>query len=100
MTTPTIDTLARKDPLAFGISYIDLLENRQWTLEEPQMVSRALWHAQPLQDREKSDRRTPPMAITKSTQAGISTMAIVKALHFMSYWDVRIGYMLPRSERH
>ena len=38
------------------------------------------------------------MAITKSTQAGISTMSIVKALHFLCNWPVRVGYMLPRTK--
>jgi hypothetical protein len=96
MTTPTIDTLSRKDPLAFGISYIDLLENRQWTLENRRWSVEPYGMLNPFNIEKDPTGEPRKMAITKSTQAGISTMAIVKALHFMTYWDVRIGYMLPR----
>ncbi len=92
----SIEQLARNDPLAFGISYVDLLENRQWTLTNRRWSIEPYSRLNPAVLEKNPIGEARRMVITKSTQAGISTMAIVKALHFLCYWDVRIGYMLPR----
>lgn len=96
--TEELASLALRDPLAWGIAYFDLLENRQWE------VSTRKWAIEPYQVLnpwriEKYPIGEPRrVAITKSTQAGISTTAMVKSLHFATNWPVRIGYTLPRQQ--
>ena len=98
LTPAELDALSKRNPLAFGISYVDLLDGKSWTIADRK------WSVEPYLALNPYDVERNPvgqarrMAITKSTQAGISTMSIVKALHFMSYWSVRIGYMLPRTK--
>lgn len=91
-------SLTRRDPLAWGISFFDLLEDKKWE------VGTRAWATEIYQANnpwviEKYPTGTPrKLVVTKSTQAGISTMALVKALHFAVNWNVRIGYTLPRQQ--
>ena len=89
---------AREDPLVFGISYVDLLDGKQWTLKNREWSVLPYQLLNPARITLKPTDEPRVMAITKSTQAGISTMAIVKALHALTYWPMRIGYMLPRQK--
>lgn len=93
-----IESLALKDSLAYGISYIDLLQNREWevasrpwTVELYQVVNPYLIERDPL-------GRAKRMVVMKSTQCGLSTMAIVRMFHLAEFWLVRIFYMLPRQQ--
>ncbi len=102
MKNPSLDTqqllaLAKTDPLIFGISFIDLLEGRKWEIEKRRWVIDLYKTVNPF-DIALDPQKPRRMVVTKCTQAGISTMSIVKALHFMTFWDVRVGYMLPRQK--
>ena len=97
-TSLEIANAAKRDPLVYGINYVDLLDgkkwkidSRAWSIEPYQAVNPYLIDKNPVGIARK-------VAITKSTQAGISTLAIIKALHFLTYWKARIGYMLPRQK--
>ena len=98
LTALELNSLAQRNPLAFGISYVDLLDGKQWSIADRKWAIEPYQALNPYEVEKSPVGKAHRMAITKSTQAGISTMSIVKALHFMSYWSVRIGYMLPRTK--
>ena len=98
ITAVELESLAKKDPLAFGISYVDLLDGKQWSLLDRKWVKDLYKIANPF-DIEKNPIGTARrVAFEKSTQAGISTLAITRMLHFAVFWPSRIGYMLPRTK--
>lgn len=89
--------LGKKDILAFAMSHVDLLDDKKWEL------STRAWLPQVFNDInpyviEKNPEFYPSrtLAIIKSTQAGITTLAISRALHFLTQWVGRGAYMLPR----
>lgn len=92
-----LEDLYRKDLLSWSISNIALGDGKKWELADRK------WMIEPYQAVNPYKVFTDPageprkMAVRKSTQAGISTLSIAKALHFMSYWPSRVGYMLPRQ---
>lgn len=93
-----LESACRKNPLVFGMAYVDLLDGKEWD------YGGRRWAIEPYLAMNPADIEKNPlgkarrMAITKSTQAGISTMALVKMLHALSYWEMRAGYMLPRQK--
>lgn len=90
-------SLVRRDPLAFGITFVDLLEDKQWEVESRAWVKEIYATANPWLI-EKYPGEARRMVVTKSTQSGISSMAMTKALHFAVNWPTRIGYTLPRQQ--
>lgn len=93
-----MDSLFRKNLLTWSIANVDLLDNKRWSLNDRKWIVEPYLAVSPY-DIERNPVDTPrKMVVRKSTQAGISTLSIAKALHFMSYWDVRVGYMLPRQQ--
>jgi hypothetical protein len=93
-----LGSLTRRDPLAFGITYIDLLEDKQWEVKTRQWATEIYATVNPWLIEKYPVNQARQMVVTKSTQAGISTMALVKAFHLASNWSVRIGYTLPRQQ--
>jgi hypothetical protein len=87
-----------RNPLAWGITYVDLLENKQWEVETRRWIVEPYLVLNPWALEKYPVGQPRRMSIEKSTQAGISTMALVKVLHFATNWSVRIGYTLPRDQ--
>ena len=98
LTDAELAALCKADPLAFGITHVDLLDGKQWQVASRKWMIEPYKAVNPYQIEKSPIGQARIMALTKSTQAGISTMAITKALHFMTHWPVRVGYMLPRSK--
>lgn len=93
-----LHSLTRRDPLAFGITYINLLEQRKWEVATRAWIQDIYATLNPWVIEKYPQGQARRLVITKSTQAGLSTMALVKALHFATNWPVRIGYTLPRQQ--
>lgn len=91
-----LENLAKQNPLAFGISHIDLLDGKQWSIQDRKWAVEPYLAANPFDIENDPIGRARRVAYEKSTQAGISTLSITRALHFAVHWSVRIGYMLPR----
>jgi hypothetical protein len=90
-------SLTRRDPLAYGITYLDLLENRQWEVDSRAWATEIYKAVNPWSI-ELYPEQAHRLVVEKSTQAGISTMAITKMFHFATGWPVRIFYTLPRQQ--
>lgn len=93
-----IYSLAKRDPLAYGIAYIDLLEKRKWEVESRAWIQQIYKAVNPYYIEKYPEGRAKRLVIMKSTQCGMSTMGIVRAFHFADNWDVRIAYTLPRQQ--
>jgi hypothetical protein len=76
--------------------YVDLLEDKQWELSNRQWVVDIYQAVNPWLIEKYPIGQARRMSIIKSTQSGISTMAIVKCLHFLTNWNARAMYTLPR----
>lgn len=97
MDPQRIKNLTLKDPLSFGITYIDLLEDKQWEVDS------RLWSVEPYHQVnpfyiEREPGHVRKLVIRKSTQSGISTLALTKMFHFACHWPVRVFYTLPRQQ--
>jgi len=88
---------ALRDPLVFGISYVDLLDGKQWSIHDRRWMIEPYQAVNPYAIGNFPLEHPRKVVFTKSTQAGISTLSITKALHFLCNWEVRVGYMLPRQ---
>ena len=89
-----LESLALRDPLSFGILHIDLLDDKKWRVWNwlPEIYAAANpWRLEkyPVGESRK-------LTIQKSTQSGITTLMMVKSLHFMVNWNIRVFYTLPR----
>lgn len=91
-------SLTLRDPLSFGISYVDLLEGKEWEVATRAWSKEIYAAVNPWSIEKYPVGNARRLVVTKSTQAGISTMAITKALHFATNWNVRIFYTLPRQQ--
>ncbi|MCK5605141.1 hypothetical protein KAR91_24840, partial [Candidatus Pacearchaeota archaeon] len=85
-----LESLALRDPLSFGILHIDLLDDKKWQVWNwlPEIYAAANpWRLEkyPVGEPRK-------LAIQKSTQSGITTLMMVKSLHFMANWNIRVFY--------
>lgn len=93
-----IESLTKRDRLAFGITYIDLLEGKKWEVANRKW-SEELYNAGNPWYIEKYPTEFPRrVVVTKSTQAGISTWGMTAMFHFAVNWPVRIFYTLPRQQ--
>lgn len=101
MTLPSddeINSLMLRDALAYGITNLDLLEDKQWEIST-RAWTKEIYHSVNPWDIEKNpDMYARRMVVVKSTQCGMSTMGIVRAFHFADFWKVRIFYTLPRQQ--
>jgi hypothetical protein len=93
-----LHSLTRRDPLAFGISYIDLLESKKWEVSTRSWATEIYQSGNPWVIEKYPVGQAKRVVVTKSTQAGISTWAMVKMFHFSMNWSVRIFYTLPRQQ--
>lgn len=93
-----LTSLARRDPLSWGITYFDLLEGKKWEISSRKWVIEPYQVVNPWRIERYPQEEPRRMVIEKSTQAGVSTLALVKALHLATNWPVRIGYTLPRQQ--
>ncbi len=93
-----IASLTRRDPLSFGISYIDLLEGKLWEVSTRAWATEIYQTANPWLVEKYPTGYPRRVVVTKSTQAGISTWAMVKMFHLAVNWPVRIFYTLPRQQ--
>lgn len=93
-----IETLAKRDKLSYGVFFVDLLENREWQVfERPWSID--IYAALNPYEIEKNPIGKPRTeVIQKSTQCGMSTMAVVSLFHFADFWSTRQIYMLPREK--
>lgn len=93
-----VTSLTRRDPLAFGITYLDLLDGKAWSL-----TNRA-WCVEPYSVLNPWEIEKYPIGtarretVIKSTQAGVSTLGMTKMFHMATGWPCRIAYGLPRQQ--
>lgn len=90
-----LENLALHDPLAYGFTYLLLQhrrpwEHRPWLIDPYNSVNPYLIEKSPV----GIARR---MVVIKSTQCGLSTLALVRMFHFADYWPISSIYMLPRQ---
>jgi len=98
MRAEQLQSLTKRDPLAFGVAYVDLLEDRHWEVSTRAWATEIYQAVNPWYIERDPIGRARRLVVTKSTQAGISTMALTKMLHFATNWPVRIFYTLPRQQ--
>lgn len=93
-----LESLTLRDPLAWGITYFDLLEGKKWEINTRRWVVDIYQAVNPWKIERYPTQEPRKVVIEKSTQSGISTLALVKALHLACNWPVRLGYTLPRDQ--
>lgn len=93
-----IEQLARANPLAYGIAYIDLLQGIKWELSNRKWSPAIYEAANPASIEKYPDTEPRQMVLMKPTQIGMSTMSVTKMFHFADFWPVRVIYMLPRQQ--
>ena len=98
MRKEEIQALAEKDPLSFGITYVDLLEGRKWEVDDRAWIKEIYSVINPWYIERYPEGQARQAAFQKPTQVGLSTFGIVRMLHLASNWVVRIGYSLPRQK--
>lgn len=96
-TQEKLESLSRKDILAFGITNIDLLDGKRWAVETRKWLPEIYNVVNPYLI-EQFPNQTRQLIIQKSTQCGMSTMGLVRMFHFLSHWDGRAMYILPRQQ--
>lgn len=98
MTENEYTSLARRDPLSFGLLYIDLLEDKIWDFETRAWLPEIYGAVNPWNIERYPVGLSRRLVVEKATQVGISTLAMTKMFHLASNWPVRIGYTLPRQQ--
>jgi hypothetical protein len=93
-----LESLARADPLAYGITYVDLLQNQRWEVSARQWSVEIYEAANPYEIEKNPLGLARTVVMMKPTQVGMSTTSMVKMFHFADFWPVRIIYMLPRQQ--
>lgn len=93
-----LSALGLRDPLSWGIMHFDLLDGKQWEVNSRRWMIELYQVCNPYEIEKNSVGTARRAVITKSTQAGVSTAAMVKALHFAVNWPVRVGFTLPRQQ--
>lgn len=92
------EDLARRDILSYGILHVDLLQNREWEVGNRTWMPQIYQVVNPRDIENSPQGRARTLSIQKSTQCGMSTMAMVRMFHFADFWSVRLMYMLPRQQ--
>ncbi|MCK5613361.1 phage terminase large subunit family protein, partial [Candidatus Pacearchaeota archaeon] len=90
--------LTQQDPLAYGITHIDLLQGRLWEVEPRAWIKEIYQEVNPWILENDPVDKARQMVLMKPTQVGMSTMAAVRMFHFADNWPVRVIYMLPRQQ--
>ena len=91
-------SLTQMDPLAYGITHIDLLQGRLWEVETRAWIKEIYKEVNPWDIEKNPVGKARQMILMKPTQIGMTTMAAVRMFHFADNWPSRIIYMLPRQQ--
>lgn len=91
-----LESLGRRDILAYGITYIDLL-GREWELQNRAWMPEIYNSVNPWVIEKYPAGQARRLTVMKPTQIGMSTMGIVRLLHFADNWTIRAMYTLPRQ---
>jgi hypothetical protein len=89
---------ALKDILSFGITHVPLGDAKQWAVDTRAWMVEMYKVVNPYLIEKYPESYPRTFVCTKSTQAGITTMALVRMLHFMTHWTGRVMYMMPRQK--
>jgi len=90
-------SLARKDPLVWGILHVDLGDGKKWEVETRAWMKEIYSVVNPYDIERSPEGLARRMSVIKSTQSGLSTMGVVRMLHFLTSWPSRVIYTLPRQ---
>ncbi len=93
-----LESITLKDILSYGISYIDLLQNRKWEVKTRPWIIQLYEVVNPYYIEKNPIGQARKMVTMKSTQCGLSTMGIVRMFHFADFWPISCYYMLPRDQ--
>jgi hypothetical protein len=88
---------AFKDILTFGIMHVPLGDGKQWEVANRKWMVELYKVVNPY-NIERNPVQARTFVCTKSTQAGVTTMALVRMLHFMTNWTGKVMYMMPRQK--
>lgn len=92
-----LELLGRRDSLSWGILNIDLLDGKSWEISTRMWMPEIYQVVNPYEIENSPVGIARRMSVIKPTQVGLSTMAMVRMLHFACNWPVRIMYTLPRQ---
>jgi hypothetical protein len=98
ITLEEIDSAALKHPYVYGMTYIDLLQNRKWETKTRPWTPALYQVVNPYYIEKYPVGQSRKLVVMKSTQCGLSTMGITRMFHFADYWPIRCFYMLPRDK--
>lgn len=93
-----LESAALKNPLIYGISYVDLLQNRKWEVDTRIWQEEIYRAVNPYYIEKNPVGQARRFTVMKSTQCGLSTAGLVKMFHFADLWNVRLIYTLPRRQ--
>lgn len=93
-----LEVAALKDILTYGISYVDLLESKEWDIASRKWMPEIYSVVNPYKIEKNPIGQAKRLVIQKSTQCGMSTMGMVRLFHFADFWSTRSIYMLPRQQ--
>ena len=93
-----LESAALKNPLVYGISYIDLLQSREWEVDTRKWQEEIYQSVNPYEIEKNPVGQARRFTVMKSTQCGLSTAGAVKMFHFADLWNVRLIYTLPRKQ--
>ncbi len=93
-----IEDLSRRDILSYGIFHIDLLQNRKWEVSSRAWMPEIYQVVNPREIELSPQGKAKTLSIQKSTQCGMTTMGLIRLLHFADFWAIRAMYMLPRQQ--
>lgn len=92
-----LKSLTIRDPLAYGITYVDLLDGKSWELTNHKWSVDIYQAVNPWKIERYPEGQARRLSIKKPTQVGMTQMGTVRLLHFADNWPVRIMFTLPRQ---
>lgn len=92
-----LEAASLADPLVFGITHVPLDSGRPWKMTHRAWLPAIYNAGNPFLIEKDPLGYRKDVVIIKATQMGITTMAIIRALHFLMGWDVRVWFGLPRE---
>jgi len=98
MSNLALSSATKENPLAYGISYVDLLEGKKWDLSRRKWSVELYQAANPYLISQYPDEYARSVVMMKPTQIGMSTLSIVKMFHFADNFPARVMYILPRQQ--
>jgi len=93
-----LESASLRNPLIYGISYIDLLQNKKWSVDSRLWQEDIYGAVNPYIIEKNPLGQARRFTVMKSTQCGLSTAGLVKMFHFADLWNVRLIYTLPRRQ--